>query len=66
MRKFEQVLVSVKADMLCLQEIKCKWSELIFCSCGCEKTCVAILIKNDVVKNVKQVYADKSGQTHCN
>lgn len=73
MSKFEQVLVSVKADMLCfqetnwtdskMQEIKSKWSDLIFCSHGGDKTCgVAILIKNDVVQNVKEIYADNDGR----
>lgn len=73
MNKLEQVLVSVKADMWCFQEtnwtdskmleIKSKWSELMFCSHGSEKTCgVAILVKNDVVQNVKQVYADNQGR----
>lgn len=35
----------------------------MFCSHGSEKTCgVAILVKNDVVQNVKQVYADNQGR----
>ena len=72
--KFEKLLVKCKNnDILCLQEtnwtenimkdIKMKWKDTVYVNNGTEKSCgVAILIKNDILENIKELYSDKTGR----
>lgn len=72
--KLEKLLVKCKNnDILCLQEtnwtdnimkdIKIKWKDMVYVNNGTEKSCgVAILIKNDIVENIKELYSDKTGR----
>ena len=73
MAKFDEVLINFKSDILVLQEtnwtqakmpeIKEKWRGLLFVNCGTARSCgVAILVKEDVVENVKEVLNDGKGR----
>ena len=72
--KFGKLLIKCKNnDMLCLQEtnwtdhimkdIKTKWKDIMYANHGTDKSCgVAILIKNNTVENLKEIYKDKKGR----
>ena len=72
--KFGKLLIKCKNnDMLCLQEtnwtdhimkdIKTKWTDMMYANHGTDKSCgVAILIKNNTVENLKEIYKDKKGR----
>ena len=71
--KLEEVLNNFKSDILVLQEtkwtqdkipgIKEEWRGLFFSNCGTAKSCgVAILVKENVVENVKEVLNDGKGR----
>ena len=71
--KLEEVLNDFKSDILVLQEtkwtqdkipgIKEEWRGLFFSNCGTAKSCgVAILVKENVVENVKEVLNDGKGR----
>ena len=73
MLKLEQVLITCCSDILCLQEtcwtdaimdnVRTKWGDHIFVNNGSERSCgVAILIKQGVVDNVKQIMTDAKGR----
>lgn len=71
--KLEQIVISLKADILCVQEthwtkdmmdkIKKVWTDHVFVSHGTEKARgVATMIKKGAVNNIKQVFNDKEGR----
>ena len=40
-----------------------KWKDTVYVNNGTEKSCgVAILIKNDILENIKELYSDKTGR----
>ena len=71
--RFEKVIQMCNADIICLQEThwddykssECrrKWSGHFFMNNGDEKSCgVAILVKNNIVKDVKVIFNDFKGR----
>ena len=73
MTKLEEVLVNFTSDILLLQEtkwaqakipeIKKRWRGMLFVNCGTERSCgVAILIKENVLENVKEIFNDGKGR----
>ena len=73
MAKFEEVLVNFTSDILLLQEtkwapaklpeIKKRWRGKLFVNCGTDRSCgVAILIKEHVLENVKEIFNDGKGR----
>lgn len=73
LNKVIKVIDMFKADVICLQEthwseglmgnIKGKWKDLIYVNHGNERDCgVAILLKSEKFKQVKQVFNDGKGR----